>query len=210
MIGYIYHLTNDINNKKYIGKTINLQHRIEDHFSRLLNNKHHSHKLQHAVNKYGIDHFQLTYTEVEVENEQELNMLEIQEIEKYDSYYNGYNETLGGDGNASLFTFDLRVLIHQICNKYEGVKRQIARYFDCDDSTITAIANNEAYSKIEYSEDELTILINKIGISDENLKENYIKHNDRKLNKEQIFSILSIITTEYGYDKILCRTFGVK
>ena len=106
MVGYIYHITNDVNNKKYIGKTINLLHRLQDHFSRLEKNQHHSHKLQRAVNKYGIEHFKVSYEEVEIKNEEELNLLEILEIQKYDSYNNGYNETLGGDGNSTLFTFE--------------------------------------------------------------------------------------------------------
>ena len=209
MLAYIYHLTNIINNKKYVGKTINLQHRLEDHFSRLNSHKHHSHKLQRAVDKYGIENFKISYREVEVANEQELNLLEIQEIEKYNSYFEGYNETLGGDGNSSLFDFEQRVLIYQICQNYDGIKRQLARHFNCDDSTITSIANNSIYDKIEYSNAALDKLILEIGLSDDNLKENYKKHNERKLAKDQIFEILSIITTEHGYDKIMCRVMNV-
>ena len=40
-----------------------------------------------------------SYQEVEVADEDELSLREILEIEKYDSYNNGYNMTLGGDGN---------------------------------------------------------------------------------------------------------------
>lgn len=188
---------------------MNLQHRLEQHYSALKKNKHHSHKLQRAVNLYGIENFSVSYEIVEIEKEEDLNLIEIAEIEKFDSYNNGYNETKGGDGNAHLFDFNTRVLIYQICQKYDGVKRQLSRFFDCDDSTIASIANNSMLSNIQFEQKELEALIKKIPLSDNNLKENYIKHNARKMTKEQIFQILSVITTEKGYDKIVCRLFNV-
>lgn len=209
MIAYIYHFTNQTNQKKYIGKTNNIEHRIEQHLSALRKNKHHSVKLQRAVNKYGLDNFQFTYREVEVQDENELNLLEIQEIEKYDSYSNGYNETLGGDGNSLLFAFETRLLIYQICKKYSGVKRLLARYYNCDDSTINSIATNKIFENIFYDEETLQKLIDEIGIPNENLNENYIQHNLRKLSQEQVFEILSIILTEKGYDKVFCRLFNI-
>ena len=209
MLAYIYHLTNIVNNKKYIGKTIDIEHRLESHFSLLANHKHHSHKLQRAVDKYGLNNFKVSFKQVEVASEQELNLLEIQEIEKYNSYHDGYNETLGGDGNSLLFDFEFRTLIFQICLRYEGVKRQLASFFKCDDSTIASIANNSIYAKIEYEDDKLNQLIEKVGLSDKNLKENYQKHNERKLTQQQIFEILAIITTEQGYDRIMCNLMNV-
>ena len=207
--GYIYHITNKLNGKKYIGKTIDLEHRLADHFSRLKANKHHSQKLQRAYNKYGQDNFEISYNIVEFETDENLSLMEILEIEKYDSYNNGYNETLGGEGHVSLFDFETRILIYQICLKYSGIKRQIARYYSCDDSVIKAIANNSLYANIKFDENKLNELINELGISDNNLNENYVKHNDRKMTKNDIFDILSVITSEKGYDKILTRYFNV-
>lgn len=209
MIAYIYHFTNQLNQKKYIGKTNNIEHRIEQHLSALKKNNHHSIKLQRAVNKYGLENFQFTYKTVEVLDENELNILEIQEIEKYNSYKEGYNETLGGDGNSILFTFEIRTLIYQICQRYSGVKRLLSRYYNCDDSTINSIATNKIFENVKYDENELQDLIKKIGISDENLNENYIQHNARKLSKEQVFEILSVILQEKGYDKVFCRLFNI-
>ena len=60
----------------------------------------------------------------------------------------------------------------------------MARHFNCDDSTITSIANNSIYDKIEYSNAALDKLILEVGLSDDNLKENYKKHNERKLAKD--------------------------
>lgn len=39
----------------YIGSSVNIEHRWKEHRSDLLNNKHHSPKLQRHYNKYGID-----------------------------------------------------------------------------------------------------------------------------------------------------------
>ena len=61
MIEYLYHITNLINNKTYIGKTNNIDRRISRHFSDLKKGQHHSHKLQRAFNKYGEKVFKVTY-----------------------------------------------------------------------------------------------------------------------------------------------------
>lgn len=155
MLGYIYHITNQCNGKKYIGKSFNLKHRLEDHFSELQHNKHHSHKLQRAVNKYGIENFVVTYTIHEIETPEDLSILEIKEIELYDSYDNGYNETLGGEGNKQYFNFKESVLLYQILQRYEGVNRIISRYYGCDHTVINNLKNNILYKTIEYNELEL-------------------------------------------------------
>lgn len=53
----IYKITNLINNKIYIGSTVNLKNREYVHFYELKNNKHINPHLQHSFNKYGIDNF---------------------------------------------------------------------------------------------------------------------------------------------------------
>ena len=95
-MGYIYKITNTVNNKVYIGQTIrNPLVRKEEHFNNLHNGTHHNHHLQHSFNKYG-DVFEFEVIE-ECPNEK-LNEREIALIEEFKSYYKGYNETKGGDG----------------------------------------------------------------------------------------------------------------
>lgn len=55
----IYMIKNPINNKFYIGSTKNLKMRMQDHRGRLLRNVHASIILQKAINKYGIDIFEI-------------------------------------------------------------------------------------------------------------------------------------------------------
>ena len=94
MYGYIYKIINKVNGKMYIGQTINVSKRIKDHFKELENGTHHSVKLQRAYNKYGKDNFYYEYKIVEVKSHEELLKIEIDEIDRYDSYNNGYNMTL--------------------------------------------------------------------------------------------------------------------
>ena len=209
MIGYIYHITNLINGKKYIGKTWNLNKRLAQHFSDLKLNKHHSHKLQRAVNKYGIENFKVTYETKKIQEEDDLSLLEIQEIKKFDSYNNGYNETLGGDGNKTIFNFELSVLLYQILQRYSGVNRMIARYYDCDHTVINDLKSNTLYANIDFKETELDNLIKELKLPQENLNENYKPHNAKKLDKEKCLELLSVIMQKKNYDKTMCEIFGI-
>lgn len=56
-IAGIYCIINNINNKKYIGKSISVKERFNYHLKDLEYNKHHSFHLQRSYNKYGKDNF---------------------------------------------------------------------------------------------------------------------------------------------------------
>jgi group I intron endonuclease len=53
----VYIITNLINKKVYIGKSINVYARLNDHKRSLLSGKHNNHHLQRSVDSYGIDNF---------------------------------------------------------------------------------------------------------------------------------------------------------
>lgn len=209
MKGYIYYIINIQTKKRYVGKTINLEHRLKCHFKDLEKNKHHSHKLQRAYNKYGVNNFKVEYQLIEVKNEEELSLKEIEEINKWDSYNNGYNETYGGDGHKTSLDFETSVLIYHICQNYKGVHRQIANFYKCDHTVIDNLAKNNLYKNIKYSKQEYLQLIKKIDISENNKIENYIPHNKKKLSNKDIIIILSIIKFYKGYDKTLCQIFNI-
>lgn len=59
----IYKITNIINNKIYIGGTINFYKRIYSHINRLRRNKHYNLKLQNSWNKYGESNFKFEILE---------------------------------------------------------------------------------------------------------------------------------------------------
>lgn len=97
-MGYIYKITNTVNNKVYIGQTVrNPLLRKEEHFNNLKKGIHHSSHLQNSFDKYG-DVFE--FEVIEECPDDKLNDREIELIEKFKSYYKGYNETKGGEGFA--------------------------------------------------------------------------------------------------------------
>ena len=98
MLGKIYIIKNNINNKVYIGQTIQtLGRRFSNH---KIASDIEDTKFYRAIKKYGKENF---YIELIEEISQEiLNEREIFWIKAYDSYYNGYNSTLGGQGTKEI------------------------------------------------------------------------------------------------------------
>ena len=104
-MGYIYKITNDINDKVYIGKTeFDIEKRFQEHCRDSLKDRNEKRPLYNAMNKYGIEHFKIE----EIEQCNDIENREKYWIEYYDSYNNGYNATLGGDGKT-LINYDLVV-----------------------------------------------------------------------------------------------------
>lgn len=96
-MAYIYKITNDINDKIYIGKTeFSIEKRFREHCSDSTRRRTEQRPLYCAMNKYGIEHFHIELIE-ETDKPEER---EIYWIEQFNSYHNGYNATLGGDGKT--------------------------------------------------------------------------------------------------------------
>ena len=92
-MGLIYKISNDINDKVYIGQTKQeLSRRWSSHCK---DSKTKDTYLYRAMRKYGIDHFFIEAIELNIDNDQ-LDEREIYWIQFYDSYNNGYNLTPGG------------------------------------------------------------------------------------------------------------------
>lgn len=85
----IYKITNQINNKVYIGSSINLEKRWVNHKCLLKNLKHSNAKLQRAVNKYGLNNF--IFEIILVCESDELLKFEQYYIDLFTSYKLGYN-----------------------------------------------------------------------------------------------------------------------
>ena len=88
----IYKITNKLNNKVYIGSTVNLKNREQRHFKNLKDGNHHSKKLQNAYFKHGEEVFLFEIIEFYDEIENHL-LIEREQywINFYNSYKNGYN-----------------------------------------------------------------------------------------------------------------------
>ena len=93
----IYGIKNCLNGKMYVGQAINIYKRWKDHIDDLDENKHYNVHLQRSWNLYGKQNFQFLI--LEECSAEELNEKEVFYVDKFDSYYNGYNQTRGGDGS---------------------------------------------------------------------------------------------------------------
>lgn len=101
-MAYIYKITNQLNQKSYIGKTQrNLEVRWQEHLKNYHKGEFKNRPLYAAFKKYGIENFVISILE-EVPDE---NWAERERfwIEFYKSYGNsGYNATIGGEGSSKL------------------------------------------------------------------------------------------------------------
>jgi group I intron endonuclease len=93
--GIIYKITNKINNKSYVGCTINnIKKRFEEHVCRCKTNV--NSKFYNSMRKYGFENFSIEILEI-----CDINVIYDKEREyilKYDTFKNGLNSTLGGEG----------------------------------------------------------------------------------------------------------------
>lgn len=98
-MAYIYKITNRINNKCYIGKTLKtIDKRWKEHCSDYKKRKEEKRPLYSAMKKYGIENFIIE--QIEECSENIVDEREKYWIEYYGSFKYGYNATIGGDGKA--------------------------------------------------------------------------------------------------------------
>ena len=100
----IYKITNNINNKSYIGKSSDIEERWNYHISRYNQEKEWDKPLYRAFRKYGIENFSFEILEI-LENEYDelANQREKYWIAFYQTYgATGYNGTQGGDGGQTV------------------------------------------------------------------------------------------------------------
>jgi len=153
----IYKITNSVNNKSYIGQSINIEFRWKEHqrIAKSPNNYSRKNKypLYQAIRKYGLENF--TFEILEECQEEILDEREIYWIQFFDSFENGYNLTLGG-GGARTKEYDIEAII----NFYKKTNNIVttAKEFACHPTTIRKIL----HSFDLYGEEAQPIAVEKI------------------------------------------------
>ena len=100
-MAYIYKIRNIVNDKTYIGQTVDYEKRKSSHLTALRANRHNNKYLQNSWNKYGESVFEFSVViECDVD---ELDVFEIRYIQQMDTLVpKGYNMTKGGEGARGL------------------------------------------------------------------------------------------------------------
>ena len=127
-MGYIYKITTTQSNKVYIGQTTNsLEYRFAEHKKNAkLGIKYH---LYNAIRKYGEDTFNIEL--IEQCDNQDLDNREKYWISYYNSYNNGYNMTIGGEGNRIYDDEEIVELYKKL-----GTQRKVSEVLGCHVSTV--------------------------------------------------------------------------
>lgn len=163
MLGIIYIITNDINNKVYIGQTIQeLQKRWHRHCQKSCSNAEEKMAIKQAILKYGKEHFKIQeLCKCPVE---ELNNKEIYYINLYNSYKKGYNSTIGGQSSTKplkliseqepiIELYKLGFSLREIANEYQVDKATIKHIIEINNIPIRTIRTYKFSA-----EDRLSIL----------------------------------------------------
>lgn len=133
-MAFIYCIVNNINGKKYIGKT---SFSIERRFKQHINDSTKScekRPLYSAIRKYGKENFSI-YALEETTDEKACER-EIFWIKEFNTVKNGYNATIGGDGKPYIDQ-------DKILREYEKLKRAslVARKLKHDEAWVAKILN---------------------------------------------------------------------
>lgn len=144
----IYKIENLINGNKYIGQSQNINQRWRSHRAYAETKDT---PLYKAIRKYGIENF--SFEILEECKIEELNDKEVYWINFYDSYRNGYNQTIGGDGNRHSVKLS-EEQVFEIYKRLEGIEtmEKIAKDYNVSHVTISNINTGMIWtnSNIDY------------------------------------------------------------
>lgn len=146
MNGSIYKITNKINGKIYIGKTIRTPYeRWQEHVRESLLDVDSEIPLHKAIRKYGKENFTIEVVETNISTLEELNQKEKQYIKIFDSkvHHHGYNVADGGDGGriVTKITIEQVKQIKEMLSDQENLESfsEIGKRFGLTPSSIREI-----------------------------------------------------------------------
>lgn len=194
----IYIIKNDINNKVYIGQSINAENRFKSHCkpSSIQNNS----LIDYAIQKYGKEHFWFEILERQVEN---YNEREKYWIKYYQSTKpHGYNILEGGEV-PPIYYGDEHINTKISDNDVIKLKKDLKE---------TKISLSQLAKKYNISKKQI-LRINQ-GISRALLNESYpIRKQPNingKLTKEQVDEIIELLKYTYRFNGDIAKEYGVE
>lgn len=146
----IYKITNLINGKCYIGQSVQIEKRFEQHKRNFdnKNEKTYNSKFYRAIRKYGLENF--SFEILEECNQKDLNNKEIYWIKFFDSFNNGYNLTLGGENGVKVNRKELE----DYFLKHSPKIKDIAKHFNITRDTASRILHSYGYASPIYISNE--------------------------------------------------------
>lgn len=138
-MAFIYKITNNINQKSYIGKTLKtVDARWKEHCNERDKERSCLRPIYKAMNKYGVENFSIET--LEECSEDICSEREKYWINNFNTYLgNGYNATFGGDGKQYLD-------YSSICNYYQENNltiQEVAKYFNCSRDSVSDILKSK-------------------------------------------------------------------
>lgn len=133
-MGFIYKITNKINNKAYIGKTEgNPFDRWRQHYYTATAKEDIGFALTKAIKKYGIENFIFEVLESNIPA-QDIDNREKYYIQFYNTLNTGYNLTIGGDGVTTFSHYQIKEYYLQ----NPDIKKT-ATFFNCSETTVRRV-----------------------------------------------------------------------
>ena len=134
----IYKIQNLINGKIYIGQSVNIEKRWSNEKASAfdINDKAYEYPLSRAFRKYGLENF--VFSIVEETSIENLDDKERYWINYYNSFFNGYNQTLGGSA-GHLHNLKAKENIIGIINDLENTNlyhKEIAQKWNVSQETV--------------------------------------------------------------------------
>lgn len=161
-MSYIYKITNNINDKIYIGKTeFSIEKRFKEHCKDAFKREEEKRPLYAAMRKYGVKNFEISLIE-ETDNP---NEREVFWIEYFGTFKCGYNATLGGDGTRYI-DYDIVVATYNELQNTQQVANKLNISADSV-RNILKLKKIDILSANQVNQKKLGKVINQYNLNDE-------------------------------------------
>ena len=216
----IYKIENSLNHHCYIGQSVDIYRRWNTHKRVYKNNdiQEYNTSLYRAFRKYNIENF--SFEIIEECNVEELNEREMYWIKFYNSYHNGYNQTIGGEGRSCsgmYLTNDDVEEITQMLKTTNLSNQEISLHFNVSENMISAINTGRYWRRdgINYPIRNHTKQFNyckecgkQISLESQYCRNCYSK-NRRKINRPNKEELYKLLYDNYGSFTKVGKMFGV-